>query len=106
MNINFSYICKMKFKNGLAGFFTILLFFFIAMQICAQKFNTIITEESESETESYKQMESEFIFVSCSNIEKENEEISISKNKKYYNYVLNIKNNLYASVQSPPPEYL
>jgi hypothetical protein len=96
----------MKFKNGLVGFFTILLFFFIAMQIYAQKFNTIMTEDSESETESYKQMESEFIFVSCSNIEKVNEEISISQNIRYYKYVLNIKNNQYASVQSPPPECL
>lgn len=96
----------MKFKNGLAGIFTILLFFFIAMQICVQKFNTIMAEDSETKTESYKQMESEFIFISLTNMEKENIEISLLQIKNYNNYVLNIKNNLYASVQSPPPEYL
>jgi hypothetical protein len=73
----------MKFKNGLAGFFSILLFFFIAMQICAQKFNTIMNEDSESETESYKQMESEFILISLSTIENIKEEI-ISKSKNNY----------------------
>ena len=96
----------MKFKNGLAGFFTILLFFFIGMQICPQKFNTIMTEDSESETESYKQMESEFILISLSTIENIKEEIISKSKNNYRKYQSSFKNNLIRAIKNPPPEYL
>jgi U3 small nucleolar RNA-associated protein 14 len=96
----------MKFKNGLAGFFSILLFFFIAMQICAPKYSSVLTEESESETESNKQIESEFILISLSTIENIKEEIISKSKNNYKKYQTSFKNNLIRAIQYPPPECL
>ena len=96
----------MKLKYLLTSSFLLLLFCSIALQICAPKYSSVLTEESESETESNKQIESEFILISLSTIENIKEEIISKSKNNYKKYQTSFKNNLIRAIQYPPPECL